>query len=203
MNRWWTLWAVAVFAFSSLGCSISSEYMTKLQVPQAVTVDPAAATVVFIRPSGFAGRAQHIIMDHNARFLGECWGETYFAVKMPPGEYTFISWGEGTPALKATVEAGKVYYVEVGVTPGAWEARARLLALAPRVGESWGELPTWIRESQMLVPNEPAGQAHLREKGERTQEVVQKGIQSYSEYDAEARAQRTLQAADGVTQPIH
>ena len=54
------------------------------------------------------------------------------SVTMPPGQYQFVSWGEGTPALEAQVEAGRVYYVEVGTVIGAWTARARLFGVGPR-----------------------------------------------------------------------
>jgi hypothetical protein len=191
---------VFMLTLTTFGCGVSSKYMTTLEVPQVVAVDPAVATVVFIRPSSYGGRVQHVIVDSKGRFLGECWGETYFVVKVPPGEHMFISWGEGTPALKATVEAGKVYYVEVGVTMGAWSARARLFAMGPQ-RESWAELPQWLKESTMLVPNEPAGQAYLQGRDD-TGEVIQKGVKNYAEYDAEAIQKRTLLAADGVPAPV-
>ena len=69
---------------------------------------------------------------------------------------------EGTPAIKATLEAGKIYYVEIGVTIERLEpARASLcgrpaarkLGLAPEVA---------LGADTMLVPNEPAGQAYVR-----------------------------------------
>lgn len=191
---------VFMLSLATLGCGVSSKYMTKLEVPQAVAVDPATATVVFIRPSSYGGGAKHVILDSKGRFLGECWGETYFVVKVPAGEHMFISWGEGTPALKATVEAGKVYYVEVGVTMGAWSARARLFAMGPQ-RENWAELPEWLQNSTMLAPNEAAGQAYVQ-GDEDTAEVIQKGVKNYAEYDAEAIQKRTLLAADGVPAPV-
>jgi hypothetical protein len=176
---------------------VSSPYMEVLAAPQAIAADAGTATVVFLRPTGYAGRLKHMILDQKGRFLGECWGETYFSVKMPPGQYTFISWSEGTPALQATLDAGKVYYVEVGVTIGAWAARARLFGLGPQ-RESWAEVPGWMASSTMLVPNEAAGQAHLGSIQDRVNEVIQKGFANWAEYDAEARAKRSLSQADGV-----
>jgi hypothetical protein len=171
--------------------------MEALTAPQPIAADAGNATVVFVRPTSYAGRVKHIVMDQKGRFLGECWGETYFSVKMPPGQYTFISWSEGTPALQATLAAGKVYYVEVGVTIGAWAARARLFGLGPQ-RENWAEVPEWLGKSTMLVPNEEAGQAHFATIQDRVNEVIQKGLANWAEYDAEARAKRSLTPADGV-----
>lgn len=193
----WAVFFVLVLGLATVGCTVSSPYMEALAAPQPIAADAGTATVVFLRPTSYAGRLKHMILDHKGRFLGESWGETYFSVKMPPGQYTFISWSEGTPALQATLDAGKVYYVEVGVTIGAWSARARLFGLGPR-RESWAEVPDWIAKSTMLVPNEAAGQAQLASDQERVNEVIQKGLANWAEYDAEARAKRSLSPADGV-----
>ncbi len=193
----WAVFFVCLLGLATVGCTVSSPYMEVLAAPQAIAADAGTATVVFLRPTGYAGRLKHMILDHKGRFLGECWGETYFSVKMPPGQYTFVSWSEGTPALQATLDAGKVYYVEVGVTIGAWTARARLFGLGPQ-REGWAEVPEWLANSTMLVPNEAAGQAHFAATQDRVNEVIQKGLANWAEYDAEARGKRSLAPADGV-----
>lgn len=66
---------------------------------------------------------------------------------------------------------------------------------------SLGELPEWLQNSTMLAPNEAAGQAYVQGR-EDTAEVIQKGVQNYAEYDAEAIQKRTLLAADGVPAPV-
>ena len=200
-RKWLFLIFCGLFALSSLGCTVTSQYMTTLPASQSIVVDPAAATVVFLRPSGYAGSVKHIIMDQNGRFLGENWGWTYFAVKMPPGQYTFVAWSEGTPALQAVVEAGKVYYVEVSIVMGGWSPRSRLFALGPRA-EHWNELPAWLARSEMLVPNEASGQAELAERGAETNVVVAKGLRNWANYDAEARDKRSLTPADGLSVPV-
>lgn len=196
--------AVLVFAAATAGCGMSSPYMTRLEGPVAIAADPGTATVVFIRPSGYAGGIKRIILDGQGRFLGECWGQTYFAVRMPPGEHLFIAWSEGTPALKALLEPGKIYYVEVSMTMGAWQARSRLFALGPQ-REGWPDLPRWLATSTMLIPNEAAGQVYLQERAREVAEVVQKGFASYGQYVKEAQEgkpealqKRTLLMTDGV-----
>jgi hypothetical protein len=187
----------ALLALVAGGCTVESRYMAKVESPHAVGPNSATATVVFVRPSNYAGRLRTVIMDQSGRFLGECWGKTYFAVTMPPGHYQFISWGEGTPALDATVEAGRVYYVEVGTVIGAWTARARLFGVGPG-RKAWPELASWLGKSTMLIPDEAAGQTYLRERGPDVQNVIEKARGSWDEYDAEDRAKRSIGPADGV-----
>jgi hypothetical protein len=117
-----------------------------------------------------------------------------------PGQYTFIAWSEGTPALSAQVEAGKIYYIEMGMTIGAWSARARLFGVGPS-RKNWSELPTWLRESKMAALKPGAAELFKDDKGDDIAEVVEKGKKSWEEYDAEAREQRSLTAADGVDKP--
>lgn len=199
-HRIFVLVSWIVLLVAATGCGTSSKYMTTLKAPQPLAADASAATVVFIRPSGYGGGQKNVIMDEKGRFLGESWGWTYFAVKVPPGEHTFVSWTEGTPALKATLAPGKVYYVEVGATMGAWSARMRLFAIGPQ-RKQWAELPEWLGKATMLVPNEPAGQAYLQSRDD-TMEVVGKGLKNYSEYEGEERELRTLVAGDGVPAPV-
>jgi hypothetical protein len=182
------------------GCTIESMYMAKA-VPRAVAANPGVATVVFVRPSNYAGRLRTVIMDQSGRFLGECWGKTYFAVTMPPGHYQFISWGEGTPVLDATVDAGRVYYVEVGTVIGAWTARARLFGVGPH-RQQWPELAGWLGKSTMLIPDEPSGQAYLTGRGAEVQNVIEKSRSSWADYDAEDRVKRSIGPDDGIAAPI-
>ena len=186
----------------TMGCGgITSPYMVRPQSPPAVMIEPNSATVFFVRPSDYGGGMKNIIIDERGRFLGECWGQTYFVVKVPPGEHLFISWGEATPAIRATLNPGMVYFVEVGITMGVWTARSRLLAMGPQ-RKNWDKIPQWLAESAPLVPNEAAGQAYLAERRQDVQELIQKGMASYAGYDAEGIQQRTLLPTDGVTSPL-
>jgi len=193
------LLSLLVLALACLSCG-GSDYMHALQTPQAIAAEANMATVVFIRPSSYGG-SSYPVLDHNGRLLGEAMGDTYFVAKMPPGQYMFIVWSEGTPAMKATVEAGKIYYVEVGVTIGMWSARARLFAVGPQ-RKQWPELPEWLAESVMTAPIAGAAQAFARNEGEDVPEILQKGNQNFSEYDAEEMHERTLMPTDGLDAPV-
>jgi hypothetical protein len=184
---------------AAAGCGGPS-YMTQAASPQPPAADPAMATVFFIRPSGYAGGREYVILDETGRFLGEVKGESYFVTKMPPGEHSFVAWSEGSPTLRATLEAGKIYYVEVGVVIGAWSPRARLFAIGPQ-RKPWPELAGWLAQSRLLVPTQGAEQRFAQDKGAEAREVVQKGLAEYAGYDAEAKSLRTLTPADGVPAP--
>jgi hypothetical protein len=183
-----------------MGCG-GLKFMNEAKPPQAVAADPANATVVFIRPSGYGGGASFNIIDQSGRFLGEVNGESYFVSKMPPGQYTFIAWSEGTPAMQATVEAGKVYYVEVGVTIGMWGGHARLFAIGPQ-REQWAKLPKWLADSTELLPKPDASSKFSADRGSDEKEVIQKGVNNYAGYEGDEKQKRTLLPSDGVSAPV-
>jgi hypothetical protein len=199
MNRLIKIIVIVAMAVATSACG-GGGYMAPLQAPTAITADPAAATIIFIRPSGYGG-GRYAILDQQGKFLGELAGETYFAVKVPPGEHMFVSWGEGTPALKANVEAAKIYYVEMGMTIGAWSARARLFGVGPQ-RKNWAELREWLAESKMVTIAPGGDQKFMQDKGGESQEVLQKGMANWAEYDAEAKGLRSLTPADGLDAPL-
>ncbi|WP_394835405.1 DUF2846 domain-containing protein [Pendulispora rubella] len=177
-----------------VGCSAHSDYMQAGTPPAPPTAE--AATVVFIRPSGYAGGQLMTVLDANGRFLGDSLPKSYFSVKVPPGEHVFVVWGENTGALRANVVGGKTYYVEVSTKLGMMSARVHLLALTPR-HENWKELPEWLKESKPLSPNEAAGQAYLAKRQEAAQERIRRAREILTEYDANELAARTILPQDG------
>ena len=177
------------------GCSASSDYMHPVGPPQ-LAPKADTATVVFIRPSGYAAGIATTILDDKGRFLGDSLAETYFVSEVPAGEHVFIAWAENTAALKAQLAPGKVYYVEVSPKMGALSARVHLLALTSR-SESWGELQSWLADSQPMRTDEKAGQAYLAERAEDVQERIARAKDALTEYDAEELAERTLRPEDG------
>jgi len=193
MKTWLTL-ALALFM---LGCG--PKYMVPVQPPQALAANSGSATIVFIRPSSYAG-GEPAVLDGRGNFLGCLPGESRFAVVVSPGEHTFIVWHEGTPALVAQVEAGKIYYVELSMIWG-WSGRARLFAVGPN-RKQWNELPEWLSETEdiTLAPN--GREKFIADHDHDLQEVVAKGIGNWGEYDAEARGLRSLTPADGVAAAV-
>ncbi len=189
--------AIAALIAVATGCAATSPYMK----PNASPVGPASADlaqIVFIRPSGFAKGVTITIIDSQGHFIGEATPEGHFAVLVPPGEHTFISWGEGTHSLKANVAAGKTYYVEVSPSMGMWQARFHLKAIKPST-KNWGELGAWLKNTMPHEVLQTQGQAQtVDSRRADADEAIQKGVQRFTEYTPEEANERTLAEADGV-----
>jgi hypothetical protein len=165
--------------------------------PQPVTASPDKATVVFVRHSGLGGRLKTTILDETGRFLGEDWGSTYFTAQVTPGDHVFIAWAENTAALKATLAAGKTYFVEVEPRMGALSARVHLLAVSPK-SPKFAQVRGWMAESQHIVTDETAGQAYLQRRAADVQERIRRAQEALTKYSAEELGERTLGADDGT-----
>jgi hypothetical protein len=189
--------ALLLLALATAGCSASSDYMHPVAVPRAIVARPDAATVVFIRPSGYAGGIKTTILDGRGRFLGDSLAESYFTVYVPPGPNVFIAWAENTAALRANLAPGRTYYVEVAPKIGMLSARVHLLAMTPR-SESWSKRREWLTDSKQLEVDEPGGQAYLRGRSEDVAERLQRANEALRQYSPEELAERTLDPNDGT-----
>lgn len=156
------------------------------------------ATVVFFRPSSMATAIRPVVVDEAGHVVGQLRPGGYFATTVPAGEHTFVLWGEGTPTLRATVEAGEIYYVKIDVSAGFWVARFPMVAMGPG-REAWGEVPGWLEHSKRwdVVPAETA--AYATERADDVRVVLQKSEHVWERYDEERRRNRTLTPDDGVT----
>jgi len=134
------------------GCAGHSEFMTKAAggTPPVAPV-PDAATIVFIRDSGFAFAINFAIMDQFGDLMGEAVAKSHFAVQVPPGRYFFFAKAENIDVVEANVAAGRLYHVHVIPKIGAWQAHVRLDPIKPNERE-WAELPEWIAGSTHLIP---------------------------------------------------
>lgn len=177
------------------GCAATSRYMVK--GTEYAPVTPEVAQVVFVRPSGFARAIAATIVDSQGRFIGDSIPNSRFAVNFAPGEYTFIAWGEGTHSLKASLAAGKTYYIEVAPVMGVWAARFHLKALKPG-GKNWDQLQDWLRESTPHTVQTAEGQQYVDGRREDAQDAITKGVARFAEYTPEEAAERTLAPSDGV-----
>lgn len=180
-------------ALAALGCTGTSPYMA----PASHTTPTAAedsATVVFVRPSEFGGADRVTIIDGKGRFLGETMPASHFATKVPAGEHLFISWGENTSAVKATLAAGKVYYVQVTAPNGPRTPFVYLEAATVR-SPAYGLVDGWLAKTQPLAPDEARGQANLDAGG--VARAIAKGNRVVAEYDVNELSTHTLTPEDG------
>jgi hypothetical protein len=131
--------------------------MTEVNPPQPLRPPPNSGMVLFVRPSSWGGSAFADILDENGRFIGRTSGGAHFAVVVPPGPHMFAIWGENTDAVQVDVAPGRIYFVEVGITPGWITAQFHLYAITPRAS-TWGKRDEWVGSTKQMRPD-PAGQA--------------------------------------------
>lgn len=185
--------AAAISLAPLLGCASSDHMRTASGAPAPPAAD--TATVVFLRPSGMASGITTTILDGNGRFLGDSLPSSHFSVKVPPGEHLFLAWAENTAALRATLAAGKTYYVKVSPRMGALSARMQLLALTPR-NEDWPKLKEWLGKKG-YEPNTDTGQRYLDSRKDDVAKRVKRANDILKEYDPKELEERTLRAEDG------
>lgn len=197
-GHWAGLWALfALLLLVSTGCTATSDYMRPTLVPLDAPPPPGTASVVFVRPSGWASSVVMTIMDDQGRFIGDSTAGSCFATPVPAGKHLFIGWAENTAALQAELSPGQVYFVEVSSRLGWWSARVQLLAITPH-SDQWSKLKDWVSDCDKFRPDEAGGQAYLAHRHEAAAEHVRRGKEKLTEYDAEDLGERTLMPADGV-----
>lgn len=180
-------------SLGALGCQAHSPHMA---AGPRNTIEGAAdqATVVFIRPKYQPSSVKVTIVDEKGRYLGESLPESYFAVKMPPGDHLIIGFSDTTHALKATLAAGKIYYVHVVANEDNWAPRFSLLGITPR-SKDYGHIDDWMSKANAYAPDEKGGQEMLAKHN--VDEHVLKGQAVIQHYDAKELEERTILADDG------
>lgn len=182
----------------TLGCaSGGSAYMTEVDTPQPLHAVVDMATVVFIRPSARPSDLRTTILDGGA-FLGDSLPGSHFVTLVSPGQHVFIAWAESTDAVRATLEKGKVYFVEVASkrAAGALAERVQLLALTPRSAH-WALVDKWLLKTKELVANVEAGQRELAAHPEDVKERLRRANDAITGYNEDELAERTLTPDDG------
>lgn len=100
--------------------------MAKSKLP--LVAEPNMATVVFMRPGKFVGRAIGVpvydVTDEEIKFVGIADPGAKMAYSVSPGEHTFMTTvfagDAGVRFYKANVEAGKIYYYRVHIINNLW-----------------------------------------------------------------------------------
>jgi hypothetical protein len=123
--------------------------------------------------------------------------KSHFAVAVPPGDHVFLTWGENTAALRASLLPGRTYFVEVSAKMGWMKARAHLLAIAPRT-KSWQQVQEWLAETDAYEPDLAAGQAKFDAEHDDTQDHIHAAYESLRDYDQGELDDRTLRPDDGT-----
>lgn len=190
----------ALFAIALTGCAASSR-MVQIATPQPIGPLSGQAVIVFVRPSSFGSALTPTILSSDGRFLGDADPSSHFAVAVPEGEHLFLVWGENTGPLRALVQKGRVYFVEVAMKPGWWTARVHLLAITPRT-EQWSKVRDWLADTKQTVPRGAEGQAYLDGRASDVAERIRRAKEAFAGMTPEEQEARTLFPNDGLTQAL-
>ena len=209
--------SVALAAFALGGCAgVASPCMAA--APQPITASREMAIVVFAREWTICDRGGFMrIVDGDGAYLGDVAADARFAVALAPGEHTFTGWdasddGTGgsrevlgsTSAVKATLEAGRTYYVTVQTLRGATiRSCSRFrpgLELVPMTSHSGlgGEVAPLLASTEPQLPKLQCGEAELRDAKRLVDRHIREGSRKWATYGEQTRRERTILAEDGV-----
>ena len=176
-----------VLAASCLGFLLSgcAREVPPAMTPSASLLAPPAgqAAVVFVRPLSPCDTSEYsIVVDDHGRFVGNVAPGTQIVVPITPGTHVFYSWSNidsrserepsFNPVMATRVDArgeGPQYVALIvqmqDSTVTRCNAYSHVSMHRVRPGQRddtlWSDLQEWLRSTQPLVANQPAGQATL------------------------------------------
>lgn len=178
------------------GCE--SDKMARAPEGAAFTPEPGKALVVFMRPSAFGGAVQASVFDTSTPstdFVGISSTNTKIAYQSPPGQRRFMVVSEAADFLRATLDAGKTYYVLVTPRMGVWKARFSLKAVTADKLDT-GEFKDWVSATHWVL-NTDASRAWAAENKADVESKRAEYFPKWSARTDEDLAEHTLKAGDG------
>lgn len=115
----------------------------------SVQPDDSHALVYFIRPKKAGYNAHAAVYDDHA-FIGFVPYSTKLPYVTTPGEHLFMVVSESADFLKADLEAGKTYYIQVVPRLGAWRARFSLAPITKKT-LSTAQSREWIEQATEIT----------------------------------------------------
>ncbi|MCB9679135.1 MAG: hypothetical protein H6737_28795 [Alphaproteobacteria bacterium] len=177
-----------------------SKLVVRIPTDEPISAAPDLATVVFVRPKRKWWTMSPAILDTDGDVICVVKPETHCVARVPPGQHTFITWGEDAPTLQADVDAGKTYFVYVEPRMGAL-GRLFLVGMGPS-RPMWSELPEMLRSTTRWVPVPDAADRLERERAPIIQDMLETSARKSGAYTAAERDSRSLDPEDGVTDPM-
>ena len=191
--------ALGIVITLGVGCAGGPAYMVRADPQPRIQAPSDQALVVIMRPSAFGAQAIFQVVDGQGTYLGHLGPRQYFVHAVPAGEHTFVAWSGGTDMMQTQLQAGRVYYVLLGVHMGAWGAEVSISALTPRRSE-WVNLEQWLADSEAMsldasrMALEPPEPSQIQERLESAQG-------RWDDYDEAHRALRRFEPGDGMHPP--
>ncbi len=119
--------AIFMMTFILMGAVTYAGYGYMAKSDRSIMSAPDRAVLVFMRRYSFGSSNASSVFDvseNETKLVGILYNnETKIMYDVAPGEHTFMVVGESADFLKATVLAGKVYYLLVEPRVGFWKDR--------------------------------------------------------------------------------
>ena len=157
-----------------------------------------SAIVVFMRPATFGGAIQSVVYEAttpNHAMVGIVSSGTKVAYRTPPGEHMFMVVSESADFLRATLDAGKTYYVLVTPRMGVWRARFSLKPVRAADFDT-SRFKSWDRSTK-LYENTDASQAWAVNNAPSVQKRRDEAQPRWHNKPDDDKADATLLASDG------
>ena len=177
----------------------ASKYMKKVEGGAEIAASADKATIVFMRPSSMAFAIQAPVIDISGTenvLVGIVSSKTKVAYRVDAGEHLFAVGGESADMMKASVEAGKIYYVVVGPRMGVWKARFVLDPIRKNEVKENAKLAEWLKD---CTPMEMADSAQewLKDNSKSLNKKREKCLKAWEKAGEKERFDGTLAAEDG------
>ncbi len=181
-----------------LGVTASAKSATMVKSERELTPKPDQALIVFMRAStmGFAiSSSLFDVSTSETKFIGVFKSKVKIGYDVAPGEHTLMVVSESADFLKATVEAGKTYYVLITPRMGFGKARFTLQPL--RQSDLAGpDFPKWDSATD-LVENTPETEEWARSNAPDIEAKRARWYPAWSALPADKLDEMTLRPEDG------
>jgi hypothetical protein len=167
------------------------EFVQEIPADVDIRPEPDVATLVFVRSTSDLSGFWPAIVDENGAFLGVSLASSLFTATVRPGHHIFAACGADGAALRAYLEPGRRYAIEVIATGTVFSKDLDLIPIRPAT-EVWTKGAEW-RSLKRIVADERRGQEDL---GDEAGECVQKARAKLSGYDASSLARHTIGPLD-------
>jgi hypothetical protein len=160
--------------------------------PSTITPAPDAATLVFVRPSLYAGILNPSVFV-DGKYVGDVEAGRQVVVAVPPGPHVVVAGTHDSAKfcreLHAEVAANKIYFIESTVAMGPELFAVRPSTDTPRLKEWLTRAPL---ARKLADPTSPMDAAEQKECSAAASEHA-------ADLDPEDKAKRTIGAGDGFT----
>lgn len=160
--------------------------------PAALAPTPDAATLVFVRPSLYAGILNPSVFV-DGKYMGDVEGGRQVVVTVPPGPHVVLSGMHGNASvcreLRGEVEVNKIYFIESTVATGPEMFPVRPSTDTPKLKEWLARAPL---ARKLVDPTSPMDPAEQKECSDAASKYA-------ADLDPEDKAKRALGPGDGFT----